>query len=101
MIAELGHFTLILAFLVLRSIQAIVPQSSAPGVGPRPRLMQALSAPAALMQLALGLLGSFASLLIWLYVTSDFSVANVAANSHSEKPLIYKITGVGETTKAR
>ena len=28
------------------------------------------------------------------YVTSDFSVANVAANSHSAKPLLYKITGV-------
>ena len=28
------------------------------------------------------------------YVTSDFSVANVAANSHSAKPLIYKISGV-------
>ncbi len=28
------------------------------------------------------------------YVTSDFSVANVVANSHSAKPLIYKITGV-------
>ena len=28
------------------------------------------------------------------YVTSDFSVANVAENSHSAKPLIYKIAGV-------
>src|SRR5262249_58788672 len=28
------------------------------------------------------------------YVTSDFSVANVAANSHSAKPLVYKISGV-------
>ena len=27
------------------------------------------------------------------YVTSDFSVANVVANSHSAKPLIYKIAG--------
>ena len=29
-----------------------------------------------------------------LHVTSDFSVANVFENSHSMKPLIYKITGV-------
>ena len=29
-----------------------------------------------------------------LYVTSDFSVANVFENSHSAKPLLYKITGV-------
>ncbi|MGK3885411.1 heme lyase NrfEFG subunit NrfE, partial [Enterococcus faecium] len=28
------------------------------------------------------------------YVSSDFSVLNVAANSHSTKPLIYKIAGV-------
>src|SRR5262249_17522836 len=28
------------------------------------------------------------------YVTSDFSVANVVANSHSAKPLLYKISGV-------
>ena len=31
------------------------------------------------------------------YVTSDFSVANVVANSHSAKPLLYKISRrVGE-----
>ena len=29
-----------------------------------------------------------------LYVTSDFSVVNVFENSHSTKPLLYKITGV-------
>src|SRR5262249_60767715 len=28
------------------------------------------------------------------YVTSDFSVANVVANSHSAKPLLYKLSGV-------
>jgi cytochrome c biogenesis factor len=27
-------------------------------------------------------------------VTSDFSVLNVVANSHSAKPLLYKISGV-------
>ena len=31
--------------------------------------------------------------LIFAYVTSDFSNFNVFQNSHSEKPLIYKITG--------
>ena len=35
---------------------------------------------------------SFVSL-IFAYVTSDFSNFNVFQNSHSEKPLIYKITG--------
>src|SRR6202044_290205 len=36
---------------------------------------------------------SFAAL-IALHVSSDFSVINVVENSHSMKPLIYKITGV-------
>ena len=36
---------------------------------------------------------SFAGL-TYLYVTSDFSVANVYSNSHSAKPLLYKFTGV-------
>ena len=36
---------------------------------------------------------SFAAL-TYAYVVSDFSVANVALNSHSSKPLIYKISGV-------
>jgi cytochrome c-type biogenesis protein CcmF len=36
---------------------------------------------------------SFAGL-TYLYVTSDFSVANVYSNSHSTKPLLYKFTGV-------
>jgi cytochrome c-type biogenesis protein CcmF len=34
------------------------------------------------------------SALTWSYVTSDFSVANVFENSHSAKPMLYKITGV-------
>jgi cytochrome c-type biogenesis protein CcmF len=88
MIAELGHFMLILAFLTAL-YQATIPQFGA--WQSDPRLMQA-AAPAALMQLVL-IAGSFAAL-IWLYINSDFSVANVAANSHSEKPLLYKITGV-------
>ncbi len=32
--------------------------------------------------------------LTFAFVTSDFSVYDVAANSHTEKPLLYKITGV-------
>ena len=32
--------------------------------------------------------------LVMLHVGSDFSVANVFENSHSTKPLLYKITGV-------
>ena len=32
--------------------------------------------------------------LMYAFVTSDFSVANVAANSHTDKPLLYKVAGV-------
>src|SRR5215213_8056532 len=32
--------------------------------------------------------------LMYAYVTSDFSVLAVAQNSHTAKPLIYKISGV-------
>ncbi|HEY2659374.1 MAG TPA: heme lyase CcmF/NrfE family subunit [Caulobacteraceae bacterium] len=44
--------------------------------------------------------GAFAAMafafgcLMIAFVTSDFSVANVAANSHTAKPLLYKIAGV-------
>ena len=31
--------------------------------------------------------------LMFAYVTSDFSVTAVAENSHTAKPLLYKITG--------
>jgi len=88
MIPELGHFALILAFAV-----AIV-QGTLPLIGAArgdARLM-ALGSTAALTQAFLILL-SF-SALTQAYVTSDFSVANVVANSHSAKPLLYKITGV-------
>ncbi len=36
---------------------------------------------------------SFAAL-TWAYIASDFSVLNVVSNSHSLKPMIYKISGV-------
>ena len=44
------------------------------------------------MQLALLALAMLA--LMHAYVTSDFSVINVVENSHTDKPLLYKITGV-------
>ena len=36
--------------------------------------------------------------LMFAYVVSDFSILNVYQNSHTAKPLLYKITGVGEIT---
>ena len=88
MIVELGHFALALA-LVVAAMQTVIP-----ALGARwrePRLMD-VAEPAALAQLALVLAAFLA--LTHAYVTSDFSVTNVWQNSHSLKPLIYKISGV-------
>ncbi|MCF8532577.1 MAG: heme lyase CcmF/NrfE family subunit [Reyranella sp.] len=88
MIPELGHFALILALAV-----ALV-QGTLPLVGASRgdiRLMD-LGRTAALTQ-ALLVIVAFGAL-TQAYVTSDFSVANVVANSHSAKPLLYKISGV-------
>jgi cytochrome c-type biogenesis protein CcmF len=88
MIPELGHFALILA-LAVALVQGTLPLlGAARGDG---RLM-ALGRTAALTQAFLVILAFGA--LTQAYVTSDFSVANVVANSHSAKPLIYKISGV-------
>ncbi len=88
MIAELGHFALILA-LLLALLQATVPLL---GAARRDFGWMALSRRTALGQFVLVSL-AFAAL-IHAYVTSDFSVANVYENSHSAKPLLYKVTGV-------
>ncbi len=88
MIAEIGHFALMLA-LGAALFQFAVPLAGAQrgDFG----LMRA-AAPAALLQLVL-LAGAFAAL-THAYLISDFSVANVFENSHSAKPLIYKFAGV-------
>ena len=87
MITELGHFALILAFLTSLCV-AILPL-----VGLRLGLtaLTALTAPATLV-MAAGVSLAFGAL-VTSFVTSDFSVALVAAHSHSTKPLIYKISG--------
>ena len=54
--------------------------------------MMAVGGPTALAGFALTLL-SFAAL-TYAYVVSDFSVVNVWENSHSQKPMLYKVTGV-------
>ncbi len=88
MIVEFGHFALIMA-VVVALFQTVVPLWGTLANEPR---MMATARPAALLQLSL-LLVSFLAL-TYAYVVSDFSVANVAANSHSAKPLIYRISGV-------
>ena len=88
MINEIGHFTLLLAFCVAL-IQATFPFYGAH----KGRLdLMAIAESAANLQFAL-LLASFASL-THAFVISDFSVKLVALNSHSLKPMLYKVTGV-------
>ncbi|HLJ19944.1 MAG TPA: heme lyase CcmF/NrfE family subunit [Stellaceae bacterium] len=88
MIAELGHFALALA-LVLAIVQSVVPLYGASRGEPG---LMALGGSTAIGQFALVVL-AFAAL-AHAYVTSDFSLATVAENSQSTKPLLYKITGV-------
>ncbi|MBM3524214.1 MAG: heme lyase CcmF/NrfE family subunit, partial [Alphaproteobacteria bacterium] len=88
MIPELGHVALLLA-LAAAIVQASLPLLGAQRGDAR---MMAVAIPGAHAQLALTAL-AFACL-TWSYVTSDFSVINVFQNSHTQKPLLYKITGV-------
>ena len=88
MIIELGHVALCLA-IVAAVVQATVPlwgvkvQSAA--------AMQVADSSAQIQFLATA--AAFGAL-TYAYIVSDFSVANVALNSHSAKPMLYKITGV-------
>ncbi len=88
MIAELGHFALILAFGVAL-IQAIVPMI---GAWQGWRGWMAVGEPAATAQFLL-IAASFGAL-TYAFVTSDFSLQLVFANSHTDKPMLYKVAGV-------
>ncbi len=88
MSVEIGHFALVLA-LALSIVQSIVPVV---GAHRRDTQLTAVAVPTALAVFALIVLAS--AVLIHAYVVSDFSVLNVVENSHSQKPLLYKITGV-------
>ncbi len=88
MIAEIGHAAVILA-LLFAVVQAIVPMIGAHKGWSN--WMQ-LAVPTAIIQFVLVLI-SF-SALTYAFVVSDFSLQLVAANSHSDKPMLYKITGV-------
>jgi cytochrome c-type biogenesis protein CcmF len=88
MIAELGHYALVLA-LALGLIQSVGPLI---GARLRDSALMGLAHSTALMQFAF-VAFSFAALTA-CYVTSDFSVTNVFENSHSMMPLVYKFTSV-------
>ncbi len=85
MIVELGAFALILA-LVLSALQT--------GMAVAGRLRRSPVLAGAAEGAALACAGAVAVAfvaLIWAFAVSDFSVANVAANSHTDKPMLYKV----------
>ena len=88
MIPEIGHYALILA-LFAALIQGTLPLA---GAQRGDVAWMALARPAAGIQFIFILTAFLA--LMHAYVTSDFSVLNVVNNSHSAKPLLYKISGV-------
>lgn len=87
MITELGHFALILAFVVA-IVQTTVPLFGAWRRNPG---WMAVAEPAATTQFLL-IAFSFGALM-WAFITSDFSLRLVVLNSHSAKPMLYKISG--------
>ncbi len=88
MIVEIGHYAMVLA-LVLALVQSLMPFWGARTGDVGLMRIADVTAPVQCAFLAL----SFAAL-TYAYVVSDFSVVNVVMNSHSEKPLLFKITGV-------
>ncbi len=88
MFIELGHFALILAFAIA-IVQAIIPLIGAQKAW---RGWMALAEPAATAQFLL--IGFSFAALTYAFVTSDFSLRLVVLNSHTAKPMLYKIAGV-------
>jgi len=87
MIAELGLAALWIAsaLAVLQLVGGVLAQKQGGSE------MAKLVRPAAITQ---GLLAAFAFLmLLWLFAITDLSVKLVATNSHSAKPLIFKLSG--------
>ena len=88
MIVELGHFALVLA-LAVALVQCTLPIWGATRGDAR---LMGLAGPAAVVQFVL-IAAAFGALTL-AFVTSDFSLALVVNNSHTLKPLLYKIAGV-------
>src|ERR1700741_4014141 len=88
MLVEIGHFALILAMLVAL-VQGTVPLL---GASVRSRALMDLARPAALLQF--GLVALAFAVFMHAHIISDFSVRNVFENSHTAKPMLYKVTGV-------
>ncbi len=87
-VVELGHFALCLA-LVAAVLQCLVPIW---GIS-RDSLNALRFADAGAQVQFVATAAAFGAL-TYAFVVSDFSVSTVALNSHSGKPLLYKVTGV-------
>ncbi len=87
MTAELGHFSLILAFMVA-IVQMIIPMI---GAQKNWRNWMDVAVPAALSQFVLT--GFAFAALMYAFAVSDFSLQLVVTNSHSTKPMLYKLAG--------
>lgn len=88
MLIELGHFALVLA-LAVALVQSVVPLI---GAQRRDAGLMAVAGPAAIAQF---LLVAFSfGVLTWAFVGSDFSLKVVVENSHTLKPMLYKVSGV-------
>ena len=85
MIVELGAFALILA-LVLSALTTLLTTAGRLRVSP----VLAGAGGGALIASALATALAFAAL-IYAFAVSDFSVSNVALNSHTDKPMLYKV----------
>jgi len=86
MIVELGSFALVLAFALSIAQVALSAAGRLRGSAALTGAGEGAAAGA-----FVGIAAAFAAL-IHAFVTSDFSVANVAANSHTAQPLFYKFT---------
>ncbi|MBR0644759.1 heme lyase CcmF/NrfE family subunit [Plastoroseomonas hellenica] len=87
MIPELGHFALALA-CAIALFQTVVPIWGAQRGAARAMALAPALATAQLIAVAAGF-----GALIWSFVVNDTTVSAVVANSHSAKPLLYKISG--------
>ncbi|NKJ37320.1 heme lyase CcmF/NrfE family subunit [Rhizobium sp. SG570] len=88
MIIELGHYALVLA-LATALIVSILPV-----IGARRGDVSMMDISPVGSVVTFVLVTFSFGVLTYAYVTSDFSVLNVWANSHSLMPLIFKISGV-------
>ena len=88
MIPEIGQYALILA-LLMAVVQGVVPLV---GAWRNDAAWMAIARPAVVAQFVF--ISMAFGCLMYAFVVSDFSVANVAQNSHSAKPLLYKYAAV-------